>query len=180
MVFRVSIFFRRSRRYESLHADPAIARRTQFFAAASLVTGALALVAPSRFLCDLSERLEDANMVRAREIRARRLYHEEAIEQNTADFIHFEQTLAQAALDSLRTRHPKLYRREIELANFLLNALNRALARHLLRSAFARAVRAVIAELGADIDFARQQHREMLGLQLARASTGARKPRSII
>jgi hypothetical protein len=178
MVLSVPTFFRRSRRYGSLHADPAIARRTQFFAAASLVTGTLALIGPSRFLRDLSETLEVANLLRAQEIRSRRLYHDDSIddsiEKNTVDFIHYEQTLVQAALDALRSRHPQLYWREVNIANFLLNALNRAGARYLLRSAFAQAVRAAIAELGADIDFARQNHREMLGLQLARASARPR------
>jgi hypothetical protein len=62
----------------------------------------------------------------------------------------------------------------VDLANFLLNALNRTVARHLLPCAFADAVRAAIAELGANIDFARQSHRETLGLQLARS--WARRP----
>jgi len=176
MVTGIPIFLFRSRRYESIHADPVIAGKTQFFAAASLVTGALALIGPSRFLRELSAMLEAANMLRAREIRARRIYANESVECNTVDFIHYEQTLVQAALDSLRGRHPKRYRQEVELANFLLNALNRPVARHVLRWAFADAVRAAIAELGADIDFARQGHRETLGLQLAR--TSARRSRS--
>ncbi len=164
----VTSFFLRSRRYESIHADPVIAGKTRFFAAASLVTGALALIGPSRFLRELSAMLEVANLLRAQEIRARRIYHEDSVEQNTADFIRYEQTLVQAALDSLRSRHPERYRREVDLANFLLNALNGRLTRRVLRSAFARAVRAAIHELGSDIDFARQRHREMLGLQLTR------------
>ncbi len=170
MVSSVPIFFLRSRRYGSLHADPAIACRTQFFAAAALVTATLALIGPSRFFRDLSGELEAANMLRAAEIRARRIYRDGAVESNTMDFISYEQTLVQAALDSLQARHPRLYRREVQLANFLLNALNRTVPRRFLRSTFARAVRATSAELGADIDFARQSHREMLGLQLARAS----------
>jgi hypothetical protein len=176
MMTAVPIFLLRSRRYESIHADPDIAAKTQFFGAASLVTGALALIAPSRFLRDLSAMLEVANMLRAQEIRSRLIYPEDSVERNTVDFIHYEQTLVQAALDTLRGRHPKRYRQEVELANFLLNALNRSVARYVLRWAFADAVRAAIAELGADIDFARQSHREMLGLQLARAS--ARSSRS--
>ena len=180
MVLSVPTFFRRSRRYGRLHADPAIARSTEFFAAASLVTGALALIGPSRFLRDLSERLEAVNISRAQEIRSRRLYCGDSIEKNTADFVHYEQTLVQAALDALRNRHPRRYRREVEIANFLLNAVNRIGARYVLRSVFARAVRAVSAELGNDIDFARQKHREMLGLQLARASSRPRGDHSAL
>lgn len=160
----------RSRRYENVQADPVIACRTEFYAAASLVTGALALVAPSRFLCDLSEMLEVANMARAYGIRTRQLYPEGSVEKNTADFIRYEQTLVQKALDALRNRQPELYRREVNIANFLLNALNRTLLRKVLRSPFARGVRAAAAELGESIDFARQNHREVLGMQLARAS----------
>jgi capsid protein len=169
MVTGLPIFLLRSRRYENIHADPAIAAKTRFFAAASLVTGALALIGPSRFFRELSAMLEVANMSRAQEIRACRMYPDAAVEHNTADFIHYEQTLVQAALDSLRRQHPERYHQEIELANFLLNAMNRTVARRVLRWTFADAVRAVIAELGVNIDFARQSHREMLGLQLARA-----------
>ena len=158
-----------------VQADPAIARRTEFFAAASLVTGALALAAPSRFFRDLSGMLEAANMARAHGIRTRALYHDGPIEKNTADFIHYEQGLVQTALEALRCRKPELYRREVDVANFLLNTLNCAVLRCLLRSSFARAVRAATAELGGTIDFARQDHREALGMQLALISSRSRR-----
>ncbi len=175
MVPSLASFLLRSRRYGNVHAEPTIARKTEFFAAASLVTSALALVAPSRFLRDLSERLEVTNMARAHGILTRQLYPDDTIEKNTADFIHYEQGLVQTALDSLRHRQPELYRREVGCANFLLNALNRTVLRHILRSSFARAVRAAAAELGSEIDFACQNHREAVGMQLARAEGAARR-----
>ncbi|MDB6088186.1 MAG: repeat-associated core protein [Gammaproteobacteria bacterium] len=167
-------FIFRSRRYEDLHADPAISRKTDFFAAASLVTAAFALITPSRFFCELSETLESANVARARKIRARQLYAEGTNENNTTDFVRYEQELVQAALDSLRRRHPQSYWREIDSANRLLNALNGKLLRRTVLSSFARAVRSTITNLGADIDFARQDHREALGRQLAREACRSR------
>ncbi len=174
MVPSLATFLLRSRRYENVHADPLISRKTQFFAAASLVTSALALISPSRFFRDLSGMLEVANMARAHGIRTHKLYPEGSIEKNTADFIRYEQCLVQTALDALRSRQPELYRREVDFANFLLNALNSTVLRHVLRSSFAHAVRAAATELGSDIDFARQSHREILGMQLARASSQSR------
>jgi hypothetical protein len=49
--------------------------------------------------------LENANILRAQEIRTRPRYDEDSIEGNTTEFVCYEQELVQAALDALLIRH---------------------------------------------------------------------------
>jgi hypothetical protein len=130
-------FLQRSLRYERLHADPRIACKTDFFAAATLVTRSLAHAIPTRFLGRLSALLERENWRRAQEILCGRLYETGRIELNTADFIRYEQALVQAQLDGLRRTDPRRYLREIHRANTQLALAQGPLARALLDCHFA-------------------------------------------
>jgi hypothetical protein len=115
----------------------------------------------------LSSTLETANMARADQIRAGALYASGTIRQNTADFVHFEQTIVQTALDGLKAADPAQYGAEIQKANSSLNGPFSKLARA-TDPIFARAATATRKELGRDIDFEKQGDREALGNNVAK------------
>src|SRR5690349_10664076 len=96
----------RLQRYRRIAADPLVASRTAFFTAAVIVTRALATRDQPAFLAALGARLEVANLRRARDIRAGKLYRAGSVRANTVDFIRFEQALVQAELDALLARDP--------------------------------------------------------------------------
>jgi hypothetical protein len=159
----------RELRYRRIAADPLIAARTDFFSAAAIVTKALSTRDQPPFLAQLGARLEVANVRRAREIRAGKLYKGGSVRTNTADFVHFEQMLVEAELEGLRARDPVAYHDVVECANRQIARATRGLARWTNRR-FARAARATRRQLGREIDFARQADRELLGNAIARGS----------
>jgi len=163
----------RSRTYASLHADPRIAERTFFFAAAALVTRTLWIYRPSPFLTGLSAALERENLARAQAIRAGRLYRCGSAEGNTRRFITVEQQLVQQALDALRAQQPRAYLREMRAANRALRWARRGTLRALLEPPFVAALDAASATLGGSFDMAARECREVLGMALARAALGA-------
>ncbi|MGD9597239.1 MAG: RHS repeat-associated core domain-containing protein, partial [Steroidobacteraceae bacterium] len=162
-----SDFCVRSRLYEFTDADHRISSRTSFFAAAAVVTNALATRTQSQFMRTLSEKLENKNMIRANQIRAGQLYSSGSISDNTADFVHFEQSIVQSELDDLRIANPEEYARTISEANSALNGASFAAAGRVTDPNFARAVTATRKELGRDIDFSKQSDREALGNAVA-------------
>ena len=157
----------RERRYRRIAADPAVAARTTFFAAAAVVTRALATRDQPPFLVKLGAMLEVANVRRAREIRAGQRYKTGTPRANTADFVHFEQALVEAELARLRARDEGAWRDVIECANVQIRRATGGLARWLNRE-FARAALDTRRQLGRDIDFARREDRELLGNAIAR------------
>jgi hypothetical protein len=161
----------RERRYRRIAADPAIAARTNFFAAAVVVTRALGAREQPPFLVQLAAMLEVANVRRAHEIRAGRLYETGAPRANTADFVHFEQALVEAELARLRARDERAWHAVVDCANAQLRRATRGVARWVNRE-FARAAREARRQLGRDIDFARREDRELLGNEIARAAGG--------
>jgi hypothetical protein len=159
---------RRAQLYRLLDADPAIRERTSFFAAAALVTRTL-MRRPSPFLLGLSEVLEAENAARAAQIRAGRLYASPDVQANTADFIHFEQTIVEAHLLRFRARSPARYRLEIEALNRALLLIATSRWRLLVETPFARAVAATVQALGGvSLDVSQQHCRELLGMNIAR------------
>jgi hypothetical protein len=162
----------RSERYRRLDARPAIRSRTDFFAAASIVTRVLAYGGTTPFMLALSDALERVNVSRAQLICDGVLYVSGSVERNTRDFIRYEQALVQQALDHLRGRDPHGYAEQIR-------ATNSALARVLRRRAacassalatFVHAAECCLARLGRTIEFATQSDREALGEELARSA----------
>lgn len=112
----------RSRLYESIDGDSRVSNRTRFFAAAAMVTSALATpFASSGFMGDLSARLQQANIARADAIREGRLYTSGSERENTNNFIHFEQSFVQGALDKLKADDSAAYDKLIGEANDNLN-----------------------------------------------------------
>jgi hypothetical protein len=162
----------RERRYRGIAADPAIAARTYFFAAAVIVTRALATREQLPFLAMLGAKLEVANLRRAREIRAGILYRNGSAQANTADFIHFEQALVQAELETLRGHDLRAYEEVVACANAQIAGATRGFARWINRR-FARAVLTAREKIGRDIDFALRTDRELLGNAIARESQRA-------
>ncbi|HJS88708.1 MAG TPA: hypothetical protein VJ738_01950 [Steroidobacteraceae bacterium] len=168
---RVSLLLR-SERYRRLDAQPEIRARTDFFAAAAIVTRALAYSGATPFMLALSDALEGVNVCRAHLIRSGCLYVTGSVERNTRDFIRYEQALVQAALDHLRGSDPRGYSEQIRVAN---GAIARALrpgagcASNALTT-FARAAECCLARLGRAIEFATQSDREALGEELARSA----------
>lgn len=165
-------FLLRSERYRRLDAEPAIRARTDFFAAASIVTRVLAYGGTTPFMAGLSHMLEHVNVSRAQMICRGALYVTGSVERNTLDFVRYEQALIQEALDRLRHGDPRAYAEQICLAD-------RALARVLRRRAactssavatFVRAAECCLTRLGRAIEFARQSDREALGTELARSA----------
>jgi hypothetical protein len=159
----------RERRYRRIAADPSISTRTHFFGAAAIVTKALATRDQPPFLANLGAKLEVANVRRAREIRAGKLYRNGTAQANTVDFIRFEQALVQAELERLQARDAHAYGKVIACANAQISRATKGIARWLNRR-FARAVIATRAQLGRDVDFARREDRELLGNAIARES----------
>jgi hypothetical protein len=159
----------RERRYRRIAADPVIAARTQFFLAAAVVTKALATRELPAFFTRLGAMLEVANVRRAREIRAGTLYRAGSVQGNTADFVHFEQSLVEAELDRLRAHDPRAYQDVVACANVQILRATARVARWLNRE-FARAVMVTRQQLGREIDFGRRGDREILGNAIARES----------
>src|SRR4051812_33567524 len=157
----------RERRYRRIAADPAIAARTSFFAAAAIVTKALATRDQPPFLVQLGAMLEVANVRRAREIRAGKRYRQGSPRANTADFVHFEQALVEVELERLRARDEAAWRAVVDCANVQMRRATRGFARWMNRE-FARAALETRRQLGRDIDFARRADRELLGNAIAR------------
>jgi len=164
-----SISRARAQRYRRVAADPFIAARTHFFSAAAIVTQALATRDQPEFLARLGAKLEVANMRRAREIRAGKLYQEGTVLANTADFVRFEQGLVETELERLRERDAQRHSDVVTCANEQIARAAQGLARWLNRE-FARAVVATRRQLGRDVDFARREDRELLGNTIARES----------
>jgi len=160
------VFCQRSSRYERVHADARVSSRTSFFGAAAIVTNALGGAPQSDFMHKISSRLETANMERAEQIRAGTIYSSGSVRQNTADFVHFEQSVVQGALDELKATNATEYAEEVQTANRNLNGAFSQLARA-TDPAFARAAAATREELGRDIDFEKQSDREALGNNIA-------------
>jgi hypothetical protein len=157
----------RERRYRRIAADPLISARTHFFSAAAVVTKALATREQPPFLARLGAKLEVANVRRAREIRAGKLYERGSPQANTADFVRFEQALVEAELERLRAQDPHAYQHVVTCANAQIARAAHGLVRWMNRE-FARAVIATRRQLGRDVDFARRDDRELLGNAIAR------------
>jgi RHS repeat-associated protein len=159
-----SDFCVRSLGYEYLNKDPRIASKTNFFAAASIVTNTLASVTQSPFMQKLSQDLENRNIERAGGIISGRIAANGSIAANTAEFVHFEQTNVQSALDSLQAKNPNEYGVTIKEANSALNGVRSNL---IVDSNFAAALDVTKKALGRPIDFANQKDREALGNAVA-------------
>ena len=159
----------RAQRYRRFDADPLIRARTDFFAAAVLVTQAI-LRAPSIFLMTLSEELEDENARRADAIRAGYIYRYSDVQSNTRDFIHFEQTLVEHSFQQLAIRNRRRYRREVHSINHALALASSARLPFVIEPRFSEGVARTIKQLGRSVDIRSQAARELLGLNLARAS----------
>jgi hypothetical protein len=157
----------RARRYRRISADPVIAARTGFFAAAAVVTRALATRDQPPFFARLGAQLEVINVRRARQIRAGELYRHGSVVANTADFVRFEQSVVQAELERLRECDPQAYEDVVTCASAQIARASRGLARWFNRD-FARAVVVTRRQLGRDVDFARRGDRELLGNAIAR------------
>lgn len=159
----------RVRRYRRIAADPLIAARTHFFSAAAIVTKALATREQPVFLTRLAAKLEVANVRRAREIRAGKLYKGGTPAANTADFVRFEQALVETELERLRAQDARSHVDVVTCANCQIARAAKGWGRWLNRE-FARAVSATRRQLGRDVDFARRDDRELLGNAIARES----------
>lgn len=168
---RVS-FLLRSERYRRLDAQPAIRSRTDFFAAAAIVTRVLAYGGATPFMVALSDTLERVNVSRARLICSGALYVSGSVERNTRDFVRYEQALVQQALDRLRGCDPYEYAEQVRAAN---SAIVRVLRRPAASAStavatFVRAAESCLARLGRTIEFAAQSDREALGEEIARTA----------
>jgi RHS repeat-associated protein len=157
----------RSRVYEAFDADARISNHTRFYAAAAIVTSALATpFATSPFMNEISLLLEKANVARATLIRQGSLYASGSERANTNDYIHFEQSLVQKALDKLQGQDPGAYGKLIEEANTNLNSPLMGLAAFTDPN-MAKGLAAAKQQLGGTIDFSKQEHRETLGRAIA-------------
>lgn len=157
----------RSRRYERIDSDPNVSSKTRFFGAAAIVTSALALPAPSGFMADLSSQLQKANLARLDQIRTGQLEMSASVQKNDRDFIHFEQTIVQKVLDGLEASDPDAYRNLIDTTNDRLNSERVASVAGRTDPNFAQGLATAREKIGGDIDFANQQHREILGQSIA-------------
>jgi len=169
----------RSERYRRLDAHPGIRSRTDFFAAAAIVTRGLAFSGATPFMVALSDGLEHVNVSRAKLICSGLLYRSGSIERNTWDFVQYEQALVQEALDRLRHCDPRRYSEQILIAN---RAIERALTRRAVcppcsaLATFARAAEACLARLGRTFEFSAQSDRETLGEELVRSARRPARP----
>jgi hypothetical protein len=153
----------RSLGYEYLNRDPRISSKTNFFAAASIVTNVLGTLGQSEFMIDVSRKLESLNIGRAAGIISGRISASGSIAANTAEFVHFEQSEFQTMLNELRARNSQEYDKTIADSNTAINDR----APYGLDRNFASAVRATQKALGRDIDSASQSDREALGNAVA-------------
>lgn len=167
-------FLLRAERYRRLDAEPAIRARTDFFAAASIVTRLLAYGGATPFMVALSDVLERANISRARLICSGLLYRSGSIERNTRDFVQYEQALVQAALDHLRCSDPRGYSEQIHMANSAIARVLSPRSTHASSAVatFIRAAESCLARLGRAIEFSLQSDREALGEEIARSARG--------
>jgi hypothetical protein len=159
--------------YAAVNADDRVSSKTSFFAAAAIVTNTLGGAPQSDFEHKLSADLEKANLDRANEIRAGTRYATGSIEEHNRDFVNFEQSHVQAALDGLQASNPQGYKSEVDAANAALNGPISSLAKA-TDPAFASAVAATRASLGHAINFASQKDREALGNTIAAAAAKAK------
>lgn len=168
---RLSLLLR-SERYRRLDAEPAIRARTDFFAAASIVTRVWAYGGATPFMAALSDALERANVRRAQLICSGLLYVTGTVERNTRDFVRHEQALVQAALDHLRRSDPRGYSVQIHMANSALARVlsPRATPASRAVATFIRAAESCLERLGRTIEFSMQSDREALGEELARSA----------
>lgn len=163
----------RSARYGKLASDPRISSRTNFFSAAQIVTNALGGYFQTDFMHALSAALESANNERASEIVAGRLYQGGTIQSNTADFVHFEQSIVQQELDKLKIRNRRSYDYNVTLAT---ESINDTSITERTDPLFARAVISVQKALGRAIDFSKQSDREALGNAIAKEASRLATP----
>lgn len=166
-----SEFAHRSRRYAQLHTDDRIARSTSFFAAASIITGAFALGAPTVFMAEVSARLEEFNLDRAERIRRGALYARGNCMANTAHFVVAEQALVQEMLNDLQKKSERAYVAEIDAADCALRVATSAwfpLIGEPLRT-LREALRTLRSELDRTPSFAHESERVLIGTALAAA-----------
>jgi hypothetical protein len=171
LALRLSLLLR-SERYRRLDAQPAIRSRTDFFAAASIVTRVLAYSGTTPFMVALSEALERVNVYRAGMIRDGLLYVSGSVERNTQDFVRYEQALVQAALDRLRGSDPHGYHEQIRLANGAIARVlrRRAACASSALATFVQGAERCLTRLGRTIEFSAQSDREALGEELAHSA----------
>jgi uncharacterized protein RhaS with RHS repeats len=163
----------RSRLYEALDQDSRISNRTRFFAAAAIVTSALASPPGASSLMEhLSARLEQANVARANAIRSGALYATGTERENTNSFIHFEQTLVQTAFNNFKANDAASYGQFIQETNDRLNGNITSWAAGVDPN-FAKGLEAAKEQLGGSIDFSKQSDRETLGRAIADAARAA-------
>lgn len=179
--FRLSLLLR-SERYRCLDAEPAIHSRTDFFAAASVVTRVLAYSGPTPFMIAMSDMLERINVSRARLICRGVLYATGSVDLNTLDFVRYEQSLVQDSLDRLRGTDPAGYADQIRMAN---RAIARVLTHRAARASsalatFVRATESCLERLGRTIEFSAQSDREALGEELARSARRRDRPLGLL
>ena len=167
-------FCRRATLYQ--HFQVKFRGTTDFFGAASQTTRMLAAVeipgsgltisGESRnFLREVSAQLEVLNVETALSIENGSLSHADL----DGYLVNLEQTNVQAALDTLRTTDPRKYQRVVSEINSLLNAkrVNRSLGRlYGSDRAYQNILDQVREDLGSDIDFSNQDHREAIGHKL--------------
>jgi hypothetical protein len=149
-----------------------IRSRTDFFAAATVVTRVLAFGGATAFMVALSDTLERVNLSRAQLICSGALYATGNVERNTLDFVRYEQALVQESLERLRRSDPYGYAEQMRIAN---SAIARALRRRAAYASsalatFVRAAESCLLRLGRGIDFSMQSDRETLGEELARSA----------
>ncbi len=166
----------RVHRYDAVDAEEAIRARTDFFAAAAVVTRAVSFMPPSRFLLHLSARLEWLNMSRAAAIRSGSLYGGGSVAANTDDFIHIEQSAVQRHLDCLKKAAPHRYRTEIASLNSAMRAAGRLPLWAPGVAGIANALRRAQQETDGEMDFAAQPFREAVGRHVS-ASIRRAEPR---
>ena len=165
----------RGERYQQWHADPRIAARTSFFAAAAVVSRALARIPWTGFLLPLSGALELENARRARQICRGTLYSHPSVASNTVDFIRFEQGLVQIHLDRARQIAPQRFTAQLRAYNAAFSLLHATRLRCGVEESFVAGVADTVHEIGRSIDLADRACREILGMYIARyaAMTGA-------
>lgn len=175
MINMQSAMCQRSIRYHAEHGDPRISGRTSFYGAAAMMTSAMALPEQGSFMESLSATLESKNTIRAQMIREGRLYAGGSVIGNDVDYIHYEQSVVQNHLDGLRTNNPALYQQVIADANDQLNSLSTTVFGRATDPNVARALGIARERIGGDINFANQEHREILGRAASEVARGSQQ-----